>query len=168
MQPRRRRRHARDRGLTAHRGPRGRQPARAARRTLAIESLSLSEHAPLDAKIARGRELFHTSNDSRISNDGRACATCHVDGREDSLVWASPDGKRQTPMLAGRLSGTSPFGWSGSMKSLREHVGQTLSRLEGKGLPDADMQALRDLFISNVGCRLDELSVHNGGTMGTA
>ena len=97
---------------------------------------------PIDAELQRGRALFHRPFDERISKDGRACASCHPDGRDDGLVWSTPDGPRQTPMLAGRLSGTSPFGWSGRMKSLREHVGQTLSRLEGKGLPDADMQAL--------------------------
>ncbi|HEX7663007.1 MAG TPA: c-type cytochrome [Polyangiaceae bacterium] len=110
--------------------------------TLAIESLSLSEHAPLDAKIARGRELFHTSNDSRISNDGRACATCHVDGREDSLVWASPDGKRQTPMLAGRLAKTAPYGWNGNAKDIPTHIAKTFSRLGGSGMKGEDQDAL--------------------------
>ena len=64
--------------------------------------------------VAKGRQLFHTTGDPRISSDGRACASCHPDGRDDGLVWATPDGPRQTPTLAGRLAGTAPYGWNGS------------------------------------------------------
>ncbi|MEO8798264.1 MAG: c-type cytochrome, partial [Polyangiaceae bacterium] len=110
--------------------------------TLAIESLSLSQRAPLDAELVRGRELFHTTDDPRISNDGRACATCHVDGRDDSLVWSSPDGKRQTPMLAGRLEKTAPYGWNGNAKDLPAHVAKTFSRLGGSGMKGDDLAAL--------------------------
>jgi mono/diheme cytochrome c family protein/DNA-binding beta-propeller fold protein YncE len=109
---------------------------------LVIESLTLSEQNPLDEKIARGRELFHTTDDFRISGDGRACATCHVDGREDSLVWASPDGPRQTPMLAGRLAKTAPYGWNGNGKDLPAHVKKTFSRLRGSGLQGDDRDDL--------------------------
>ena len=41
--------------------------------------------------------------DRRISADGRVCASCHPDGREDGVAWVTPEGPRQTPMLAGRL-----------------------------------------------------------------
>jgi cytochrome c peroxidase len=109
---------------------------------LEIESLRLSERNPLDEKIARGRELFHTTDDSRISGDGRACATCHVDGREDSLVWASPDGPRQTPMLAGRLAKTAPYGWNGNAKDIEAHVKKTFSRLQGTGMVGEDRDDL--------------------------
>ncbi|HTJ82133.1 MAG TPA: hypothetical protein VL400_10435, partial [Polyangiaceae bacterium] len=64
------------------------------------------------ARVERGRALFHASHDARIG-PARACATCHPDGRDDSLVWTSPDGPRQTPTLAGRLEGTAPYGWFG-------------------------------------------------------
>jgi DNA-binding beta-propeller fold protein YncE/mono/diheme cytochrome c family protein len=109
---------------------------------VAIESLALSERNPLDEKIARGRELFHKTNDTRISGDGRACATCHVDGREDSLVWASPDGPRQTPMLAGRLAKTAPYGWNGTAKDIPAHIAKTFSRLRGSGLKGEDRDDL--------------------------
>src|SRR5262249_25280327 len=58
-----------------------------------------------------GRKIFHAIGDVRISLDGRACASCHPDGRDDGLVWATPEGLRQTPTLAGRLDGAAPFGW---------------------------------------------------------
>lgn len=89
-----------------------------------------------------GRKLFHTTGDSRISLDGRACASCHPDGRDDGLVWATPDGARQTPSLAGRLAGTAPYGWNGSRNSVKQHVTNTLRRLGGTGLDAASMDAL--------------------------
>ena len=36
-----------------------------------------------------GRKLFFASGDPRIASDGRACASCHPDGRDDTLVWSS-------------------------------------------------------------------------------
>jgi len=92
--------------------------------------------------VALGRKLFHTTGDSRISSDGRACASCHPDGRDDGLVWATPDGPRQTPTLAGRLAGTAPYGWNGSRSTVKKHVTNTLRRLGGTGLDDASMNAL--------------------------
>ena len=59
---------------------------------------------PLPAEVATGRMLFHASGDPRISADGRACASCHPDGRDDGLVWATPEGPRRSILLAGRTS----------------------------------------------------------------
>jgi mono/diheme cytochrome c family protein len=89
-----------------------------------------------------GRRLFHRTDSRRISGDGRACASCHPDGRDDGLVWSSPDGPRQTPMLAGRLADTAPFGWTGGAATVREHLKQTFARLGGSGLDDASLYAL--------------------------
>ncbi|HEY8076158.1 MAG TPA: hypothetical protein VIF62_18660, partial [Labilithrix sp.] len=43
------------------------------------------------AAIARGRRLFNAV-DGRVAADGRACASCHTDGRDDGLVWNTPEG----------------------------------------------------------------------------
>lgn len=89
-----------------------------------------------------GRRLFHATNDARISRDGRACASCHPDGRDDALTWATPEGPRQTPMLAGRLAQTAPYGWLGSSDSVEGHVAQTFARLGGGGLERRELNAL--------------------------
>jgi mono/diheme cytochrome c family protein len=86
-----------------------------------------------DPRIERGRRLFHASRDARIATN-RACATCHPEGRDDGLLWTSPDGPRQTPMLAGRLAGTEPYGWFGENPTVRDHVEKTFTRLGGTGL----------------------------------
>lgn len=95
------------------------------------------------SQLLRGRYLFHTSRDTRIAR-GRACASCHPEGRDDGLVWSSPDGRRQTPMLAGRVPSTAPFGWSGEHPTLEEHLDHTFQRLDGIGLfaAPADLAAL--------------------------
>lgn len=92
--------------------------------------------------VVLGRQIFHTVGDSRISKDGRACASCHPDGRDDSITWATPDGPRRTIMLAGRLQGTEPFAWGGTSKDLRDHLHHTFERLNGQGLRNVELEAL--------------------------
>ncbi|MRG97306.1 cytochrome C peroxidase [Polyangium spumosum] len=94
------------------------------------------------ADLELGRRLFHASGDSRISNDGRACASCHPDGRDDALTWATPEGPRQTPMLAGRLAKTAPYGWTGRGDSVEAHLAETFGRLGGGGLARRELDAL--------------------------
>lgn len=95
-----------------------------------------------EALAAEGRRLFHTSADRRIARDGRACASCHVEGRDDGLVWPTPKGKRQTPMLAGRIAETAPYGWNGEHATLPMHVESTVKNLSGAGLSPEAVRAL--------------------------
>jgi mono/diheme cytochrome c family protein len=92
--------------------------------------------------VALGRELFHATSDNRISQDGRGCASCHPDGRDDSLTWSTPGGPRQTPMLAGRLADTSPYGWDGAGKDVTMHLTHTFQRLQGRGLEPHEVASL--------------------------
>ena len=94
------------------------------------------------ADVALGRRLFHAAGDRRIAADGRACASCHPDGRDDALTWGTPDGPRQTPSLAGRLAGTAPYSWMGTGRDVRQHLSHTLARLGGEGLPPHEIDAL--------------------------
>ena len=100
--------------------------------------------AGVTSNVALGRRLFHQVGDARISSDGRACASCHPDGREDALTWSTPDGSRQTPMLAGRLAATAPYGWLGTSDGVKDHLKKTFERLGGEGLPNAELSALID------------------------
>jgi hypothetical protein len=120
---------------------------------IAVERRPRSEEGE---QIALGRALFHASNDKRISSDGRACASCHPDGRDDGLVWSTPTGPRQTPMLAGRLPGTAPYGWDGAGEDVTNHLGHTLARLEGTGLAPSDRDALVRYATTLEGPRVEE------------
>lgn len=105
-------------------------------------ALSRKAKAASGPDFELGRRLFHATNDPRISRDGRACASCHPDGRDDALTWATPDGPRQTPMLAGRIAQTAPYGWMGSADSVEGHLAQTFARLGGAGLERRELDAL--------------------------
>jgi DNA-binding beta-propeller fold protein YncE len=94
------------------------------------------------AAIAAGRKLFHAVDDDRISSDGTACASCHPDGREDALTWSTPDGPRQTIMLAGRAATSAPYGWMGRHDTLKSYVSNTFTRLGGSGMANDDLEAL--------------------------
>jgi len=101
-------------------------------------SLSRLAQPADDRDLALGRELFHRS----IARDGRACASCHPDGRDDGLVWATPDGTRQTPSLAGRLADTAPYAWNGSGETIEAHLANTFARLNAQALGRRDLDAL--------------------------
>jgi mono/diheme cytochrome c family protein len=90
----------------------------------------------LSAELARGRKLFYATRDVRMSFDGRACASCHPEGRADGLTWATPDGPRQTIVLAGRADRQGPFGWFGDHPVMKNHVSLTVERLHGSGFHD--------------------------------
>ncbi|WP_437484264.1 cytochrome C peroxidase [Sorangium sp. So ce1014] len=96
----------------------------------------------LDERRAEGQRLFHAAGGRRIAFDGRACASCHPDGRDDALTWSTPEGPRQTPVLMGRLDGTAPYGWEGDKKDLEGHFARTLSRLGGAGLTAEERDAI--------------------------
>lgn len=104
----------------------------------AVEVVSAPRLAksPLTANAMWGRKLFHQTDDPRISRDGRACASCHPDGREDALTWSTPVGPRQTIMLAGRVKSSGPFSWLGVHEDVKVHLKTTFVRLGGSGLPD--------------------------------
>ncbi len=89
-----------------------------------------------------GRKLFYASDDTRIANDGVSCANCHAEGRDDAITWSTPEGPRQTIMLAGRLPNTAPYGWAGKHGDLKTYVQNTFSRLGGTGLDPVNMGQL--------------------------
>jgi 6-phosphogluconolactonase (cycloisomerase 2 family)/mono/diheme cytochrome c family protein len=96
-------------------------------------ALATDSTQALSPEVALGRMLFHAVGDGRISSDGRACASCHPEGRDDGIVWATPNGPRRSIMLAGRLRGTAPYSWEGDEDSLDSHLETTFDRLHGAG-----------------------------------
>jgi hypothetical protein len=87
----------------------------------------------LTSAVALGRRLFHATDDPRIARDGRACASCHLGGRDDGLVWSTPRGPRRTKLLAGVARETAPYAWDGSSATLHEQIEGTLERLDAQG-----------------------------------
>lgn len=108
---------------------------------LVVNQTVLARLVERDPSWLKGRELFQSVGDSRISSDGRACASCHVDGADDAIVWVTPQGKRRTRTLAGQL-GAGPYGWQGEHATLDEHVRATFKQLGGEGLAQEDLTSL--------------------------
>jgi YVTN family beta-propeller protein len=91
----------------------------------------------LSDDVRAGRNFFFNANEARMNNPGVgiACATCHVESREDGHVWNFTDGPRQTPSLAGRMTGqTAPYHWSGVFPTLGDFMSHTVAqRMGGSG-----------------------------------
>lgn len=102
----------------------------------------LTDKEKLPAEYALGRILFHAAGDTRISGDGRACASCHPDGRDDAITWATPEGPRRSIMLAGRAARSAPYSWNGNETTIHNHLGNTFDRLSGRGLRSIELDAL--------------------------
>lgn len=96
----------------------------------------------LSAEAAEGRRIFHAATEPQISKDGRACASCHPEGRDDGITWPTPRGPRQTVFLAGRLTRPAPYGWDAQHPSLQAHVTVTMKNLGGTGLAPRRLDAL--------------------------
>ncbi len=96
----------------------------------------------LPAEYALGRVLFHAAGDLRLSGDGRACASCHPDGRDDGITWATPEGPRRSIMLAGKVTATPPYSWNGTEHTIANHLSSTFDRLSGNGLHGIELDAL--------------------------
>ena len=92
----------------------------------------------LPADQVEGRKMFFNATNPQLtaSNIGIACASCHLEGREDGHVWNLSDGPRQTPGLAGRkLELTAPYHWAGLFPTLGGFFTETVTgRMGGKGL----------------------------------
>lgn len=69
---------------------------------------------PLPPCQLRGKQLFHSSNDPRISlNQWVSCNTCHYEGEHDGRTWFFGfAGPRNTTSLMGMIE-TYPLRWSG-------------------------------------------------------
>ena len=100
-----------------------------------------------------GRRLFFSALDERMTSMEVAisCASCHLEGREDGHVWGFPDGPRQTPSLAGRMTtSTAPFHWSGEFSGLGDFMNATVKdRMGGQEL-DSDTVAKLAAFIDTI------------------
>jgi DNA-binding beta-propeller fold protein YncE len=102
---------------------------------------------PLMGAVANGRRLFNNVT-GKTAADGRACGSCHTEGRDDGLVWHTPDGNRQTPMLAGRIAGTAPYGWTRDAKNFHDYVNGTINRLLGQGFTEPELADLEAYVLS--------------------
>jgi YVTN family beta-propeller protein len=97
----------------------------------------------LDEAILRGKILFNTATDPRLSRASWiSCASCHPDGGSDGVTWVFPDGVRQTPALW-NSGQTLPWHWSAALDEAQD-VEETIQVIQqGIGLaPGVDTTLL--------------------------
>lgn len=109
---------------------------------------------PLAPEVLRGKILFHTSRDPRISSDGYiSCAGCHPDGDQDGLTWdftSRGEGMRNTVSLLGRGDGTTATAmgwihWSANFDEAQDFENDIRDAFGGTGLlSDADWAETSD------------------------
>jgi mono/diheme cytochrome c family protein len=112
------------------------KPTDAQRTALDLASGETSRRPSSPEEI--GRRAFHEP----VAFDGRSCASCHIEGRDDGLVWSSPIGLVQTPVLAGRTADTPPHGWRGENATIEAHIKRGFERLRGPKPSDETLTAM--------------------------
>ncbi len=115
-------------------------------------SLRLADDV-LSPDVVAGRKLFFSASDPRMNDPstGIACASCHLEGREDGHVWIFGDGPRQTPSLAGRMTEqTAPFHWSGEFPDLGEFMTHTVQQRMGGTGTTPEMLGQLKAYISSI------------------
>jgi len=103
---------------------------------------------PLPQSAQVGRRIYTYVFNEKLNGDNRfACGSCHFEGGQDQLIWATPDGIRQTPSLAGRLHDTAPFNWGGTEDTLAGNMTQTIDRMDGEGLSTVELASLEQFLL---------------------
>ncbi|MBN2476704.1 MAG: hypothetical protein JXB62_18985 [Pirellulales bacterium] len=75
---------------------------------------------PTPPDVARGRYLFGTAADARLTKDQWvSCAVCHPDGAEDGRQWDFGDGPLDTRSLRGCLA-TSPLHFDAHLDEIQD------------------------------------------------
>jgi YVTN family beta-propeller protein len=68
------------------------------------EVISRFAHDPMPMQLRQGQHLFFSANSDELPitrNHWVACASCHIEGRSDAVVWRFTQGPRDTPSNAG-------------------------------------------------------------------
>lgn len=89
---------------------------------------------PLAPGVLRGKQLFYSARDPRLSVGDLSCATCHPDGGDDGQVWdltAAGEGLRNTISLQGH---TGPLRWTGSADEVQDIEGDLRHVFGGAGM----------------------------------
>ena len=98
---------------------------------------------PLDPTVLRGKRIFYTSADPRMSRTSYlSCASCHLDEQADGLTWdftQRGEGLRNTIPLFGRAGmAHGPVHWTGNFDEIQDFEGDIRGGQGGRGfLTDA-------------------------------
>lgn len=109
-----------------------------------IASVSLVGNEALSREQLKGKQIFYNAKDNRMSRDGyMSCASCHVDGMDDGVVWDFTDrgeGLRNTISLIGRAgTGHGRLHWTANFDEIHDFENDIRHAFGGRGfMTDAD------------------------------
>lgn len=104
---------------------------------------------PLATAVLAGKRIFYNAADPRMSSESYiSCASCHVDGDSDAMVWdftQRGEGLRRTISLQGRQGVGPSLGklhWTANFDELQDFEKDIRDEFEGAGfMTDADYAA---------------------------
>ncbi len=76
------------------------------------EPIARTLRDPMPANLRTGQRVFYSANSAELpitQNFWVACASCHIEGRSDGVLWRFKVGPRDTPSNAGGTLGTGPL-----------------------------------------------------------
>lgn len=87
---------------------------------------------PTPARLARGRYLFGTATDKRLTKDQwMSCAACHPEGEEDGRQWDLGDGPLDTRSLRGSVQ-TAPLHLTAQLDEIQDTLDFTRMTMAGQ------------------------------------
>ena len=87
---------------------------------------------PTPPRIARGRYLFGTATDKRLTKDQwMSCAACHPEGEEDGRQWDLGDGPLDTRSLRGSVQ-TAPLHLTAHLDEIQDTLDFTRMTMAGQ------------------------------------
>jgi YVTN family beta-propeller protein len=106
----------------------------------AVTAVITTTDIPLPPTLLRGKQLFHTSDDPRLSlAQWISCNTCHFEGEHDGRTWVFGfAGPRNTTSLLGMVE-TYPLRWSGEWNESADSEFANRKENFGSGLIAGEM-----------------------------
>jgi YVTN family beta-propeller protein len=107
---------------------------------------------PMPAALRLGQHLFYSANSDEYAitqNHWVACASCHLEGRSDSVTWRFAQGPRDTPSNAGGMLGTG-FLFRTAMRSRVQDYWHTINTEQGGDFDPDTHAALLDAIADYV------------------
>ena len=118
--------------------------------TVSDAPIARTAHDPMPAAMRVGQHIFYSANSDELpttTDHWVACASCHVEGRSDSVTWQFLQGPRDTPSNAGGTANTG-FLMRTALHNQIQDYGQIINSEQGghfsRTVPllEADLDAL--------------------------
>jgi YVTN family beta-propeller protein len=108
--------------------------------TYSVTNVITTTQIPLPPLLLSGKQLFHSSDDPRMSNaQWISCNTCHFEGEHDGRTWTFGfSGPRNTTSLLGMIE-TYPLRWSGEWDESADSEFANRKENFGSGLIEGEM-----------------------------